>query len=295
MHRDFGDIFVCPVCSSAELVSHEADLTCGICGKTFGSKSGIPILVTDPEKHEKEMQAAQVVNPDWYLTEQPPEAASPWRHHLKKRRLYVEGVLQDFFLQRQWKKAPKILDLGCGDGTNLIWLADYGDRVYGSDYNLTRLTRAHHRSADHCFFLADILNYPVCDNAFDVVYFNHVLEHIPDDEAALRQVRRILKPDGLLILGTPNEGAWWWQLAYQRAPDVFATTDHVHFYTGKTLAAKVKKAGFEVQKVHHMGWGPPSWRLDGLWRQHKWVDDWFERVGKIVIPKQASSLYITAS
>ena len=58
--------------------------------------------------------------------------------------------------------------------------------------------------------LADILDYPAGDAAFDLVLFHHVIEHILDDTAALATVRRILKPGGLLVLGTPNEGCWWW-------------------------------------------------------------------------------------
>ena len=66
--------------------------------------------------------------------------------------------------------------------------------------------------------MADICDYPAEDDCFDVIFFNHVLEHIPDDVAALREVRRILKPGGLLVLGVPNEGAAFWQLAYRLQP-----------------------------------------------------------------------------
>ena len=47
--------------------------------------------------------------------------------------------------------------------------------------------------------------------------------------------------------------------------------------------------------MHHMGWGPPDWRLDGKIRKHKIVDDGFEMVGRLLFPKQASSLYVLAA
>jgi SAM-dependent methyltransferase len=252
-------------------------------------------LVHDPVAHEAEMATARTVNPDWYVAEQPPEAVSPWRHHLTKRRRYVESVLSLELGRRGRARADAILDLGCGDGNNLVWLKPFGEQLYGSDYNAVRLVRARKRMPDACLFLADILDYPARDGAFDVVFFNHVLEHIPDDERALATVRRILAPGGLLVLGVPNEGAWWWQLAYRRAPEVLASTDHVHFYTAKTVSEKVAQSGLRVEKVHHMGWGPPDWHLDGRLRRHKILDDLFEFAGRVFLPTQASSLYVLAT
>ncbi len=285
----------CPVCRASALAWTADAVTCGQCGTRFPALNGIPILVRDPHAHEAELAGARAVNPLWYEAEQPAEEASPWRHHIKKRRLYLEQALRREFARRGWTRAPAALDLGCGDGNHLPWLSRYAERVYGSDYNMVRLARARGLAPAATLFLADILDYPAQDAAFDLVFFHHVIEHIPDDAAALATVRRILKPGGLLVLGTPNEGSWWWQLAYKRAPEIRATTDHVHFYTAETLTAKMRAAGFAISEVHAMGWGPPDFALDGRWRQHKWVDDLFEMVGKRVLRSQASSLYVLAT
>jgi SAM-dependent methyltransferase len=288
-------LFRCPACAAGGLVEDDAVLVCLACSSRFPAPGGIPMLVKDPAAHDAAIREAQAVNPEWYLAEQPPEEASPWRHHLRKRRNYVEQALRRELHRRGWKKAERLLDLGCGDGNNLRWLAPFADRLYGSDYNLARLARAQARSTGATLFLADLLNYPIFDDSFDVVFFNHVIEHIPDDMAALSTVHRILKPGGLLVLGAPNEGAWWWQLAYRRAPDILATTDHVHFYTARTIGEKMNAAGLSVFEVKHLGWGPPDFRLDGQWRRHKIVDDLFEMLGRVFVPKQASSLYLMAT
>lgn len=288
-------LFRCPACGAGGLVARETIVVCDACGIQFPEIGGIPLLVKNPTAHDAAIREAQAVNPEWYLAEQPPEEASPWRHHVRKRRCYVEQVLRREFTKRGWQKAQRLLDLGCGDGNNLPWLAPFAERLYGSDYNLARLARVQTRSTGATLFLADLLNYPVFDNSFDVIFFNHVIEHIPDDGAALATVQRILKPGGLLVLGAPNEGSWWWQLAYRRAPDILATTDHVHFYTARTIGEKMKAAGLSVFEVKHLGWGPPDFRLDGQWRQHKIVDDLFEIFGRALIPSQASSLYLIAT
>ncbi len=288
----------CPVCLTGGLASAPAPgvgLGCAACRATFPSEGGVGVLVADPSAHEADLVRARAVNPDWYLVEQPPEQASPWRHHLRKRRIYVERVLRRELTARGRDRAEALLDLGCGDGNNLVWLQPLAETLYGSDYNAIRLCRAQAQVPGATLFLADILDYPAFDGAFDVVYFNHVLEHIPDDRAALATVYRILAPGGLLVLGTPNEGAWWWQLAYRRAPEVLATTDHVHFYTADTLVETMRHAGFLIGEVRHIGWGPPDWQLDGRLRRYKMLDDVFELIGKAILPRQASSLYVIAS
>lgn len=252
------------------------------------------MLVADPATHASDLERARSVNPLWYVVEQPPEAASPWRHHLRKRRHYVENALRKELTRRGLAKVPALLDLGCGDGNNLKWLSTFAEESYGSDYNVVRLARARAQNPSATIFMADILDFPAFDRGFDVVFFNHVIEHIKDDVRALRTVTRLLAPGGLLVLGTPNEGAWWWQLAYKRDPQSLANTDHVHFYTAGTLVARMNSAGLDVETVHHMGWGPPDWRLDGRVRQYKLADDAFEWLGRLLIPRQASSLYVLA-
>jgi SAM-dependent methyltransferase len=285
----------CVRCGVVGLSPESDALTCQGCGARYLVSDGIPIVVADGSAHEQDMATAREVNPNWYEAEQPVEIASPWRHHLRKRRLYVTSVIQRYLKKNGQTQADRLLDLGCGDGTNLAWLAPFANKIYGSDYNMVRLARARHRVPQARLFLADILDYPWPDDSFDIIFFNHVIEHIPDDLAALETVRRILRPGGLLVLGTPNEGSWWWQLAYRRAPEILATTDHVHFYTARTIGARMTRAGLTVNEIKHMGWGPPDWHLDGRIRQYKWVDDGFEVFGRVFLPRQASSLYLIAS
>jgi SAM-dependent methyltransferase len=255
----------------------------------------IPVLVRKWETLESQLTEARQIKPGWYINEQLPESKSPWRHHLKKRREYVETSIKKYLATHDRQRAISLLDLGCGDGNNLEYLQKYSDTVLGSDYNIVRLIRGQEKFPDVVLFLADILDYPVQDNFFEIIFFNHVLEHIHDDERALQTVHRILKPNGLLVLGVPNEGAWWWQLAYKLEPNTKKNTDHVHFYTADAIKSKLLDQGFEILETRHMGWGPPHWGLDYIIRRFKIVDDIFEFLGKRIIPTQASSLYILAT
>ena len=289
------DVLRCPVCHEARLSADADGVQCESCGAAFPVVQRIPVLVCDPARLERDIEAARRINPAWYEVEQPPEIASPWKHHLRKRREYVEKVLARELSRRGRDRAERLIDLGCGDGNNLGWLSRFAERIYGSDYNFIRLARAQARATGATLFIGDILDLPVSDCSFDVVFFNHVIEHIPDDLSALRTIVRILAPGGIVIIGTPNEGAWWWQLAYRRAPEVRASTDHVHFYTADDIAGKMRADGLELIEVEHMGWGPPDWHLDGRIRKYKFVDDAFEFVGRRFMPHQASSLYLVAT
>jgi SAM-dependent methyltransferase len=255
----------------------------------------IPVLVRTWETLETQLIEAREIKPRWYINEQLSELKSPWRHHLKKRREYIEMVIKKYLEAYDRSHATTLLDLGCGDGNNLQYLQNYAEKTFGSDYNLVRLVRSFQNYPTTILFLADILDYPAQDNVFEIIFFNHVLEHIHNDELALQTVYRILKPNGLLILGIPNEGAWWWQLAYKLQPEIQKSTDHVHFYTADTIKSKLQDQGFEILEIRHLGWGPPHWGLDYIIRRFKIVDDTFERFGRRIIPNQASSLYILAT
>ncbi|OGG48159.1 MAG: hypothetical protein A3F84_23065 [Candidatus Handelsmanbacteria bacterium RIFCSPLOWO2_12_FULL_64_10] len=291
------DFFKCLFCGAPAVRPSNTRWICSECQHCYPIEQEIPLLVRDWQRHSEGLDKARSAKPDWYLTEQPAAEESSWRHHVQKRRHYVEAAIQRYLQTRGQVRADSLLDLGCGDGNHVAYLSNYADALFASDYNLVRLirTRARLLQVDATFFLADILDYPARDNFFEIIFFNHVLEHIPDDIAALRAIFRLLQPRGLLILGTPNEGAWWWQLAYRLEPETRQNTDHVHFYTASSLTEKLTRVGFKVYEVKYLGWGPPYWRLDARIRRYKLVDDWLECVGRRLIKSQASSLYLLAT
>jgi len=287
--------FQCLNCNSNNFVVSEKEWVCKNCGHQYPLVHSIPILIRFWKDHEVEMEAARQHNPNWYCETQPAEQQSPWKHHLKKRREYIEQTILQYLNDRKILKVPTLLDLGCGDGNNLTFLQKYTEDLFGSDYNLTRLIRAQQKVPLARLFLSDILDYPVQENFFDIIFFNHVLEHIPADNEALNSVFRILKPGGLLVLGVPNEGALWWQLAYDLEPLSRKTTDHVHFYTEQTISEKLVNNRFKILGTEYLGWSVPHWTLDQKLRKYKIFDDGFELIGRRTIPNQASSLYILAT
>jgi SAM-dependent methyltransferase len=102
---------------------------------------------------------------------------------------------------------------------------------------------------------------PFGSDVFDRVIAAEVLEHIPDDQRALAEIARVLRPGGLLAVTVP---AWLpericWRLSaeYHNGPG-----GHVRIYTRPELAAKLRRAGLTVSGQHHAhGLHSPYWWL----------------------------------
>ena len=101
-------------------------------------------------------------------------------------------------------EGKRIIDCGCGAGEYVRELGRRGGHVYGFEYQTQKLLGSASDSAGDRLAAGDIQNIPFPDASFDLAIVNEVLEHVPDDLAGLREVRRILKPTGTLIVLSPN-------------------------------------------------------------------------------------------
>ncbi|MDC1080882.1 class I SAM-dependent methyltransferase [Flavobacteriaceae bacterium] len=98
---------------------------------------------------------------------------------------------------------------------------------------------------------ADLCNLPFESNTYDLILCNHVLEHIPDDEKALKEIYRILKPRGTAILQVPlneNRNTTFEDNSIEDPKErarIFGQYDHVRIY-GKDYYDRLKSVGFEA-------------------------------------------------
>lgn len=103
---------------------------------------------------------------------------------------------------------------------------------------------------------ADICQLPFEDNMFDVIFCNHVLEHIPDDTQAMRELYRVLKPGGWAVLQIPQDLSRAITFEDDSITDpkerakIFGQYDHVRVY-GRDYFDKLRSIGFEVQEVDY--------------------------------------------
>ena len=156
----------------------------------------------------------------------------------------------------------RVLDLGCGAGRHAFEAYRRGARVVAADLDLKELApvsgmlaamRAEGEAAPPAAataLSADATRLPFADGSFDAVIAAEILEHVPDDAAALAEVARVLRPGGTVAVTVP---AWLpericWALSseYHEVPG-----GHVRIFTRAELTAKLTAAGLTPAGGHH--------------------------------------------
>ncbi|MCS6842040.1 MAG: class I SAM-dependent methyltransferase [Roseiflexaceae bacterium] len=149
-----------------------------------------------------------------------------------------------------------LLDIGCADGSFLAAMAQLGWDVYGVEPDETAARRANSRlpmvpPRVLCGILEDA-DYP--GDHFDLITLWHVIEHLPSPLATLREVRRLLRPRGRVIMLTPRWGSLE-SLLFGRYWSGLDLPRHLWFFTDRSLQALIERAGMTiVQRLHLPGY-----------------------------------------
>jgi methionine biosynthesis protein MetW len=153
----------------------------------------------------------------------------------------------------------KVCDVAGGAGIISRWLAERGYDVSLVEFSDNAVTEAKNRGVQKIFRnqLAGVGSLPFENNYFDIIFFGDIIEHLFNPEAALQEIKRILKPNGRLILSCPNIAYWrfrWYYLVDGdfRRIDVAKQQpweqEHIRFYNIKILKEFLTKLGFNFVK-----------------------------------------------
>ncbi|HEV2033372.1 MAG TPA: methyltransferase domain-containing protein [Candidatus Dormibacteraeota bacterium] len=136
----------------------------------------------------------------------------------------------------------RILDVGCGTGTMLIYLARFGN-AQGVDIDEEAIEYCHARGLTQVSqSAADSL--PFSNDTFELVTVLDVIEHIDDDVGVLREVRRVLRPGGRLLVTVPAYMFLWGR---QDRVNL-----HKRRYVAPELRKRLQSAGFEVERLTYL-------------------------------------------
>lgn len=158
------------------------------------------------------------------------------------RRLAVDSL--KCFISNQ---APIVLDVGCSSGYVLRKIRETfpNGSLIGSDYLLTPLVKLAEQMPDIAVLQFDLRNCPLENNCVDAITALNVLEHIDQDEKALAQIHRILRPGGVAHIEVPA------------GPHLYDIYDkhlmHHRRYRLGDLTAMTQRVGFRVLKATHLG------------------------------------------
>jgi SAM-dependent methyltransferase len=154
------------------------------------------------------------------------------------RRRIIAGFLNRIVASLGNQK-PDILDVGCGTGANLELLSEYGP-AQGVDVSEDALAFCRQRGLKDVR-LGEAESLPYDDASFDLVTGLDVVEHLDDDLAGLREMYRILRPNGRALLFVPAFMFLWGV-----QDDI---SNHRRRYTLKEIKETVRRAGFEIERA----------------------------------------------
>ena len=146
--------------------------------------------------------------------------------------------------------ARTFLDIGCATGMLVESLKEAGWDASGVD--LCRESAEYgmaHRGIR--IFVGTLEEAVFPAEAFSVVHFSHLIEHVPDPRAFLREVNRVLRPGGLAVITTPNIDGFQARLFGRQWRSAIA--DHLTLFSKKTLGRMISDSGFDVQQT--VTWG----------------------------------------
>jgi SAM-dependent methyltransferase len=155
------------------------------------------------------------------------------------RRNIVASLLRRFAPKR---RPLRIADVGCGMGASLEMLGEFG-WVAGLDYSATALGFSRQRGFPR-LLAAALPSLPFVDAEFDIVCALDVIEHIDDDAAAVRELWRVCKPGGLLVVTVPAY-EWLWS----EHDDI---NEHKRRYTRPQLRDRLALPGGELVRFSYM-------------------------------------------
>jgi ubiquinone/menaquinone biosynthesis C-methylase UbiE len=112
------------------------------------------------------------------------------------------------------KPGERVLDIGCGNARDITRVTECGGHVVGVDISAGMVAAAKQElermgMSGIKLQVGDATSLDFPDASFDKVLCSEVIEHIPDALQALREMRRVLRPGGCLVLSTPNKGSWY--------------------------------------------------------------------------------------
>ncbi len=150
-----------------------------------------------------------------------------------------------------WQKAQdggKILDLGCGSGANLYHLQEMGWQVSGTEPDPEAVAAAKKLLKTDDIFQGFLEETAFKENSFDALISSHVLEHLFDPLATLKECHRVMKPGAQLTFATPNIES----LGSQKFKEYWRGLEiprHFFLFTEKSLREMAAKAGFNNIRI----------------------------------------------
>ena len=174
-----------------------------------------------------------------------PDLRSQRRHDARASKLF--GMLRTL-IRSESGTGARLLDIGCSSGALLRSAMMHGFGAEGVEPAAQAAEFANSTGLKVFHGYLEEARFPAL--SFDAVTLMEVIEHLPDPSALLREVGRILKPDGVLVVGTGNGASWTVRLVGARWGyfQVAEHGGHISFFNPLSLAMLSRRCGFDVER-----------------------------------------------
>jgi SAM-dependent methyltransferase len=194
------------------------------------------------------------------------------------------------FNKLQLRDGDRILDVGCGEGRHTLGAYLHANvEAVGVDLSANDIQKAREGAVEFVdpnnadksitFQEADALALPFEDDSFDKVICSEVLEHIPDYKGVLKEIKRVLKPDGLLAVSVPRawpeEICWRLSKAYHQVEG-----GHIRIFNSVQLKHDVESFGWQRFAQHgaHALHSPYWWLKCWKWEEESKLVDAYHKL-----------------
>jgi ubiquinone/menaquinone biosynthesis C-methylase UbiE len=184
----------------------------------------------------------------------------------------------------------RLLDVGCGPGTITADLATRlaPGTVLGIDASAEVIDAARRDHPDVTFSVADVYDLGLEDASWDVVHAHQVLQHLADPVAALREMRRVVRPGGIVAARDSDYASFTWHPADERLERWLALYQEIARANsgepdaGRRLLSWARQAGFTRVDA-----SASAWCFATATERHWWGSLWAERMTTSAIAQQA--------
>ncbi len=142
-----------------------------------------------------------------------------------------------------------LLDVGCSNGAFVSIANSLGIQAEGIDPSEKAVQNGRERGLKiHCGYLQEAGFH---DNAFDAITLYEVIEHVHESKPLLQECYRILKPNGILLIGTGNTDSWTMRIMKNRWGffNMKVHGGHINFFSPKSLSVLASRSGFSVKEI----------------------------------------------
>jgi 2-polyprenyl-3-methyl-5-hydroxy-6-metoxy-1,4-benzoquinol methylase len=236
----------CPICKDSNLAPFIKAKDHTVTGETFSivECKTCGLKITSPRPADGEL--GKYYKSEKYISHSNSRSGLTNKlYHLARN----YSLVKKLSLILSYKKPGSLLDIGCGTGEFLKFCQTNKWAVRGIEPNDDARTFATNQNKVQVGPEQELENIP--NNSFDVITMWHVLEHVPDINKRVEQLRGLLKEDGVVFIAVPNPDSWDAR-KYKEKWAAYDVPRHLYHFNQKAIKRLFENQGFRLDKTKPM-------------------------------------------